>query len=64
MSHIKFYSEDDDHKSVDFNGETINFTCRLIKITKSYVSIYKCTSFKWIKNWLELKIEQKNYYYQ
>ena len=32
LSHITFYFEDDDHKSVDFNGETISFTCQLIKI--------------------------------
>ena len=32
LSHIKFYFEDDDHKAVDFNGETISFTCQLIKI--------------------------------
>ena len=32
LSHITFYFEDDDHKPVDFNGETINFTCQLIKI--------------------------------
>ena len=32
VSHITFYSEDDDHKSIDFNGETISFTCQLIKI--------------------------------
>ena len=32
VSHIKFYFEDDDHKSVDFNGETISFTCQLIKV--------------------------------
>ena len=32
LSHITFYLEDDDHKSVDFNGETISFTCQLIKI--------------------------------
>ena len=31
-SHITFYFEDDDHKSVDFNNETISFTCELIKI--------------------------------
>ena len=29
---ITFYLEDDDHKPVDFNGETISFTCQLIKI--------------------------------
>ena len=32
LSHITFYFEDDDHKPVDFNGETKNFTCQLIKI--------------------------------
>ena len=32
LSHITFYFEDDDHKSVDLNGETISFTCQLIKI--------------------------------
>ena len=32
LSHITFYFEDDDHKSIDFNGETISFTCQLIKI--------------------------------
>ena len=31
LSHITFYSEDDDHKAFDFNAETINFTCQLIK---------------------------------
>ena len=31
-SHITFYFEDDDHKAVDFNGETVSFTCQLIKI--------------------------------
>ena len=30
LSHITFYFEDDDHKSVDFNNETISFTCQLI----------------------------------
>ena len=33
LSHIKFYFEDDDHKPVDFNGETVSFTCQLIIIT-------------------------------
>ena len=28
LSHITFYLEVDDHKSVDFNGITINFTCQ------------------------------------
>ena len=32
LSHITFYFEDDDHKPVDFNGETISYTCQLIKI--------------------------------
>ena len=32
LSHVTFYSEDDDHKPVNFNNETISFTCQLIKI--------------------------------
>ena len=32
LSHITFYFEDDDHKTVDFNNETISFTCQLIKL--------------------------------
>ena len=32
LSHITFYLEDDDHKPVDFNNETISFTYQLIKI--------------------------------
>ena len=32
LSHITFYVEDDDYKPVDFNGESIIFTCQLIKI--------------------------------
>ena len=32
LSHITFYFEDDDHKAVDFNGETVSFTCQLVKI--------------------------------
>ena len=32
LSHITFYFEDDGHKPVDFNNETISFTCQLIKI--------------------------------
>ena len=32
LSHITFYLEDDDHKAVNFNGETVSFTCQLIKI--------------------------------
>ena len=32
LSHITFYLEDDDHKLVDFDGETLSFTCQLIQI--------------------------------
>ena len=32
LSHITFYIEDDDYKAVDFNGETISFTCQLNKL--------------------------------
>ena len=32
LSHIRFYFEDDDDKPIDFNNETISFTCQLIKI--------------------------------
>ena len=32
LSHITFYFEDDDYKPLDFHGETISFTCQLIKI--------------------------------
>ena len=32
LSHITFYLEDDDHKPIDLNNETISFTCQLIKI--------------------------------
>ena len=32
LSLITFYLEDDDRKPVDFNAETISFTCQLIKI--------------------------------
>ena len=32
LSHITFYFEDDDHKPVEFNNETISFTCQLIKL--------------------------------
>ena len=32
LSHITFYSEDDDYKPVDFINETISFTCQLIRI--------------------------------
>ena len=32
LSHIRFYLEDDEHKYVEFNNETISFTCQLVKI--------------------------------
>ena len=32
LPHNTFYFEDDDYKPVDFHGETISFTCQLIKI--------------------------------
>ena len=32
LSLITFYLEDDDYKPVDFDGESISFTCQLIKI--------------------------------
>ena len=32
LSHITFYFEDDGYKTVDFHGETISFTCQVIKI--------------------------------
>ena len=32
LSHITFYFEDDDYKTVDFHNETISFTCQVIKI--------------------------------
>ena len=32
LTHITFYSEDDDHKAKNFNDETISFTCQLIKL--------------------------------
>ena len=31
LSHITFYLEDDEYKAVNFNGETISFTCELKK---------------------------------
>ena len=32
LSHITFYLDDDDHKAVIFDHETIRFTCQLNKI--------------------------------
>ena len=32
LSHLLFYLEDVDYKPVDFNNETVSFTCQLIKI--------------------------------
>ena len=32
LSHIKYYLEDDDHRTVDFNNEMLSFNCLLITI--------------------------------
>ena len=32
MSHVTFSLGDDDHKPVDFNGETVSFDCQLINL--------------------------------
>ena len=32
LSHSTIYLEDDNHKAVEFNAETISFTCELLKI--------------------------------
>ena len=32
LSHITFYLEENDHKPVDFNAETISFTGEFVKI--------------------------------
>ena len=32
LSHVTIYHEDDDHKPLEFNGETVSFTCQLIRI--------------------------------
>ena len=32
LSHITFYLENNDHKPVDFDNETVSLTCHLIKI--------------------------------
>ena len=32
LSHIIFYLEHDDYKPVDFDNETVSFTCQLIKL--------------------------------
>ena len=32
LNTISFYLEDNDHKEVDFNGETLTFTLQMIKI--------------------------------
>ena len=33
IPHIAFYLENDYHKPVDFDGETISFTCHIVKIS-------------------------------
>ena len=35
MPHTTFYLEDDDHKPINFIGETISFICQLIKNKKN-----------------------------
>ena len=32
LNTITFYLEDDDHKEINFIGETLNFTLKLIKV--------------------------------
>ena len=32
LSHIELYLEDDDYKPLDFNNETISFTCQLVNL--------------------------------
>ena len=44
LSHINFYFEDDGHKPVDFNGETVSFTCQLIRIENSYLYTYQSST--------------------
>ena len=41
LSHVTFYIEDDDHKPVDFNNETIIFTCQLKKIKQSNLNMIR-----------------------
>ena len=40
LSHILFYFEEDDRKPVDFNRETISFTCQPIEIQNSHLNTY------------------------
>ena len=47
MSHIPFYLEDDDHIPVDFIGETIGFTCQLMKLWK--IEEHKYDSMKFLE---------------
>ena len=48
LSHITFYIEDDAHKLVGFNSETISFTCQLIKIYYLYFYTYH------YKTWIQI----------
>ena len=41
LSHVTFYLEDDGHEPVDFNGETVSFTCQLIKIQISNLHLFE-----------------------
>ena len=40
LSHITFHLQDDDHKAVDFDSETISFICQINKIFCSYLYTY------------------------
>ena len=41
LSHTTIYLEDDDHNPVDFNGETISFTCQLSKNNKTNLKMVR-----------------------
>ena len=45
LSQVTFYFEDDDYKAVDFNGETISFTCQLIQL---YIFRFCKHTFIWV----------------
>ena len=60
LSHITFYFEDD-HKPVDFHGETISYTCQLIKI-RIHISIHTNYSCFLIENSNTNKLNYSNKY--
>ena len=64
LSHMTFEVEDDDHKSVDFNGDTTNFTCQLIKTyqTKKCETLNKQTHEKQ-KKLLNSKLPNQEKYF-